>query len=263
MQKKKRWDKIITTRARDGGSRRDAAQKHRAKAAALLRSGDYEVLPLLSRMNPDGRMSDRTSDNKVFSDLLRPLQRWIVSKEGKHIDDVTSDLIRLVTNRKETTGKHVIDHFKWSYWHPHDIKMINGSPHICGYYADKWTPLYSDRRPEMYVCPDSGILRRAPQVPRKKKDVKLTKIVWNGNKYLLHNNEWFKEQFVGLKDQSTVVSGDIISVYDASTKQYSFLDDRVYKHERVPNFQLQQLSKKEKKALLKYIEKYHGNKSAL
>lgn len=120
---------------------------------------DPETAPKQAPMRPRPR-------TKCLSDNLAPLYRFLDAHVGKPWDKVYSEL-RAGLSTGSTVQLHILQHL-----HHHvelHVLMVNGVPcHNTGW--GRGSPLVSRGRHGMlYVCPKTGLLRRAPVVPREKK----------------------------------------------------------------------------------------------
>jgi hypothetical protein len=105
------------------------------------------------RMGPRGR-------SKWLNENLAPLQRFLVSRVGRKWNDVHSEICAHIAPRS-AVQKHVLDHL-WQYVEV-NVVMIDGwphHPHTRG-RSDGLQPLSGYGGGSFYVCPETGLLRRA------------------------------------------------------------------------------------------------------
>ena len=115
---------------------------------------------------------------KSLNENLRPLVKFLVRQVGRPWDKVFSE-IREHLSPRTAVKKHVTDHV-WDVVF-RNVVVVDGVPcrypksyeklHSHLYGDDALKPITTDRSgsfPALYVCPDSGILKRA-KMPRAKK----------------------------------------------------------------------------------------------
>jgi hypothetical protein len=103
---------------------------------------------------------------KHFNEHLGPLRRFIDANVGRPWDKVYAEISRHV-DRGNVVQKHILTHlFEYVVV---DVELIDGEPYRKArnrsVHAD--LPLRGPRR--WYVCPKSGLLRRAKAVPRRER----------------------------------------------------------------------------------------------
>jgi len=102
---------------------------------------------------------------KHFNEHLGPLRKFVESNVGRPWDKVYSEICKHV-DRGNVVQKHILTHL-FEYVAV-DVEMIDGEP----YRKARRTRL--DDRPlrgpnRWYVCPKSGLLKRAKPEPRRKR----------------------------------------------------------------------------------------------
>lgn len=144
-------DKVLCERPR-GGARLPRRSRHR---------GPIEDAP---RFESTSRNRGGT---KRLSEHLGPLRRWLLRQTGRPWDDVYGELRSRISPRN-AVQLHIWQHAQ-EYVARH-VVLVDGWPHdpIFVRYGRPTTRLHSRRHP-VYVCPKTGILRRTPVTPRKRK----------------------------------------------------------------------------------------------
>jgi hypothetical protein len=150
--------KVIVERPRFGSRDRHRGKGRKRDAGRL----GYDGLP---RREGIKRQSGGT---KFFNEHLGPLRRYLLSNVGRPWDKVFSEICAHI-NRNSAVQDHVRDHvFDYVAVHVIEIDGVACSkePRLYG------TPLHEMfwRRPLLYVCPRTGLLRRARQVSRKRRE---------------------------------------------------------------------------------------------
>jgi hypothetical protein len=145
--------KVIVERPRHGSRDRGAGKGYRR---ALRRIVD-EDLPVREGMKRRCR-----GGTKSLNEHLGPLRRYLDSQVGRPWDKVFAEICAHI-DRSSAVQDHVRDHVA-AYVTTHVI-LIDGVP--CSAEGDRrhGTPL-DDRSCRWYVCPRTGLLRRASDLPR-------------------------------------------------------------------------------------------------
>jgi hypothetical protein len=92
------------------------------------------------------------------------LRRWLLAQTGRPWAAVYSEL-RANISPKNAVQMHIWQHAQW-YVARH-VEMIGRKPHHRGHEIH-WGAVRARACP-VYVCPKTGILRRTPVTPRKRK----------------------------------------------------------------------------------------------
>ena len=110
-------------------------------------------------------------NSKSLNENLAPLRRFLTRRVGRPWNAVWSEL-REHLSPNSTVQKHVYDHVL-QYVERNPV-FIDGNPHIPqgrGSRRDEYFPLGGPWRGGFYVCPRTGVLRKAERTPRPKKTV--------------------------------------------------------------------------------------------
>lgn len=104
--------------------------------------------------------------DKYFNEHLGPLRRFVESNVGRPWDKVYSEICKHV-DRGNVVQKHILTHL-FEYVTV-DVELIDGQPHAKpherrGYRGEPLRGRYC-----WYVCPKSGLLKRAKPAPRRKR----------------------------------------------------------------------------------------------
>lgn len=202
----------------------DVAQMQRKKRRALH---DYETAPKKESMSM-GRGS------KFFGDRLAPLRRYLEKQVGRRWDGVWAEIAKGVP----ATGvmqRHVREHV-WNFVQRH-VKLHEGKPYRCEYNGMGTYWLESTPRwVHLYVCPETGILRRAPL-----REVKIKPEGWeNGD----------ARKIEGHLIQKTPHGFFFIKRFKRDLWKPSFLTGVMCATQEVVTRRIKQLNKKELKAFV-------------
>ncbi|MCA9656082.1 MAG: hypothetical protein H6712_24110 [Myxococcales bacterium] len=105
---------------------------------------------------------------KALNEHLGPLRRWLRQQAGRPWDAVYGEL-RANISPRNAVQMHIWQHAE--HYVARHVMMIDGKPHHrpgAGWAYLRAEPV-SSRRCPVYVCPRTGILRRTPVTPRKRK----------------------------------------------------------------------------------------------
>ena len=159
-------DKVLCERPR-GGMRVKRRSRARGRIAlSRIPGARMALLPWEDhpRFEP---ISRRRGGTKWLGEHLGPLRRWLLSQVGRSWDDVYSEL-RANISPNNAVQLHIWQHAQ--HYVARDVELVGGKPHHgYGDRAYRWGHPVSARQCPVYVCPRSGILRRTPVTPRKKK----------------------------------------------------------------------------------------------
>lgn len=134
---------VLITRGRGGGWKKRKGRRR-----------PLEELPLREPIDRRG--------TKWFRDLLGPLKRFFTARLGQRWDDVWSELCGAL-DRRGLLQQHVFVHA--AHMVAVNVLAIDGRLHTVTERGIR--PLRSGRwRDAYYVDPDTGRLRRAPDLPR-------------------------------------------------------------------------------------------------
>jgi hypothetical protein len=149
-------DKVIVERPRFGSR---LASRRKGKARQDQRLG-YDGLP--------GRegIKRRGGSQKQFNEHLGPLKRYLFQQVGRPWNLVFSEICQRI-NRNSVVQDHVRDHVNQLV--AREVLLIDGVPCEKG-GRTHGQPLSARRwRDQFYVCPRTGLLRRCPEEPSRKK----------------------------------------------------------------------------------------------
>ncbi|MDC0717489.1 hypothetical protein [Nannocystis bainbridge] len=106
-------------------------------------------------------IKERHRRSKYLSENLAPLHRFLLSRVGRRWDAVHSEI---AAHLRVTSAvqKHVLDHLRDMVYT--NVVKIGDSLYEHGSWGVR--PIgHGWRRAEVYVCPDSGLLKKLPFVP--------------------------------------------------------------------------------------------------
>jgi hypothetical protein len=113
-------------------------------------------------------ISRHRGGTKHLGENLGPLRRWLLSQAGRPWDAVHGEL-RARIHPGNAVQLHIWQHAQ--HYVAQRVEIVNGKPcHAIGAHwsSGPGTPVNARRCP-VYVCPTTGILRRTPVTPRKRK----------------------------------------------------------------------------------------------
>ena len=151
--------KVIVERPRYGS--RMKSRPHKGYMRELWRLG-HDGLP-----RHEGMRRPYAGDTKMLNEHLGPLRRYLVSQVGRPWDEVFSEICAHIS-RNSAVQDHVRDHV-FDYVEVHVVEIdgrpCSKEPRVYGAPLDElpW------RRPLLYVCPRTGLLRRVKEVSRKRR----------------------------------------------------------------------------------------------
>lgn len=196
--------KVIVERPRREGS----LSKHRDayRSARGRHSRDIEDLP-----NHES-MKSRYFDRKELNENLRPLWRWLDKQVGRPWNKVYSELCARIDIRN-TVQKHVRDHLNQEV-EIRGVAIVDGVPH-------KYE--FGDLRPinGLYVCPKSGLLKRANGVRRPYREPKIDVVYADRSCFGCDNGTWYELTLAPLPD----VVVDRVAADGRTVKGYAFVYD--------------------------------------
>jgi hypothetical protein len=149
-------------------------------------------------------LGSRRYGTKYFSDNLAPLYRFLRGNVGRPWNKVWSELREHVAF-ENTVQKHILGHV-FDVVERHAV-LVDGDV----YALERWGGLGPLRawgwRPQLYVCPTSGLLREAKREPRRKPRVANENIVPISPDERFHRIEgiWYRERLAKAEDASIIV----------------------------------------------------------
>lgn len=152
---------IIIERTRLGGSR------------GLYRKGRRkEYASVNMELSPSREPMSISRGTKHLNENLAPLLRFLAGSVGRPWNKVHAEIAEHLS-MNSAVQKHVLDHV-WQFVELNPV-MIKGLPHdpeATGPMRNRYRALYAYGCRGFYVCPKTGILRKAPPLPsRKPRDV--------------------------------------------------------------------------------------------
>lgn len=107
-------------------------------------------------------LRDRDRRSKSLNENLRPLVRYLLRQVGRPWDKVRSEMCAHIALRS-AVQKHILDHVK-GYVEANAV-LVDGVPHVIGPRRYRAVAEYSATG--LYVCPKSGLLKRAKPLPER------------------------------------------------------------------------------------------------
>lgn len=113
-------------------------------------------------------ISRHRGGTKHLSENLGPLRRWLLAQTGRPWAAVYGEL-RAQIHPGNAVRLHIWQHAQ--HYVAQRVSLVDGKP----YHAiDTWWPYrpgvpVNARQSPVYVCPETGILRPTPVIPRKRK----------------------------------------------------------------------------------------------
>lgn len=103
----------------------------------------------------------------MLNEHLGPLRRWLLSQAGRPWDAVYSEL-RAGISTRNAVQLHIWQHAE--HYVARHVEIVQGKPYHLPGHGWVWLDrMVHSRYCPVYVCPKTGILRRTPVTPRKKK----------------------------------------------------------------------------------------------
>lgn len=174
-----RWDmyEVIIERPRGGlRGRPKGGGRERMRERA-----DPERMRLQERIS----MSHGT---KFLNENLAPLRRFLLSRVGQRWDDVYSEICATLKGTS-AVQKHVLDHLREMV----HTRVVKAGDLLLQHGPQGVRELHGDRWARVYVCPDSGILKRAPPRLRSRTPVAQDVVAIDGaGQYRKLGGLWFK-----------------------------------------------------------------------
>lgn len=142
--------KVVTERPRDGSSAPCGVQ-HKGRSQELILDEDFS-----KKREP----MSKGRGTKRFTDVLGPLRGYLRQQIGRPWDKVYSELCQHF-NKNSVSQSHVLDHVK-DYVELKIQYVLKGKKKFP--YDTQGVPVYSssDKHFQLFVCPESGILKMAP-----------------------------------------------------------------------------------------------------
>jgi hypothetical protein len=104
---------------------------------------------------------------KWLSENLGPLRRWLLAQAGRPWDVVHGEL-RARIDPDNAVQLHIWQHAQ--DYVAQRVELVGGKPcHVVGDWAHRPGTPVNARRSPVYVCPATGILKRTPVMPRKRR----------------------------------------------------------------------------------------------
>lgn len=100
-----------------------------------------------------------------LNENLAPLVRYLDRQVGRPWNKVRSEMSAVISV-KSAVQKHVLDHLR--DYVEENVVLIDGLPYALARYGGP-APIEASDRPQFYVCPKTGMLRRAKLIARKKR----------------------------------------------------------------------------------------------
>lgn len=141
--------KVLVERPRGGSRKRHFRQKGSARTLAR----DIDA----GRETAREGISVLRGDTTRFSEHLGPLRRFLHARTGRHWDAVYAELSEHI-DRGNLVQKHVLTHL-FQYVEVNAVLMDGIPHHPQGHRGRPLPPIRG--RDQWYVCPKSGILKRA------------------------------------------------------------------------------------------------------
>lgn len=157
-------DKVLVLRGRLGGDR-DYHKRNRSKVKQLLHEEKYDDVVSHEAMKPKVSWDDL----KELNENLNPLEHFLEKSVGRKWDDVYSE-IRKRVNANSAVQYHILQHLEHMV-EKHALEATDGTLFTIGGWWSRNNELHDGT---LYVCPDTGILKR---YKRKEKVEKKEEIV--------------------------------------------------------------------------------------
>lgn len=182
-------DKVLVLRGRVGGDH-DFHKRNRSKVRQLLHEGKYDDVTTQESMKPKISWSDL----KELNEYLNPLEKFLEKNVGRPWNSIYSE-IREQINANSAVQYHILQHLEHMvnlhvYYDPDARTKIPRTNTGWRYYNNEL------RNGGLYVCPNTGILKKHHRKKEDKKKPEITRydILDNdGNK-----TEYFLEKFDGI-----------------------------------------------------------------
>lgn len=146
-------DKVLCERPRGGA--RFRRRRHRRWRGPLEEAPRFEST------------SRNRGGSKWLNEHLGPLRRWLLAQAGRRWDAVYSDLRANISTRN-AVQLHIWQHAE--HYVARHVELVGGKPHHLPGHGPAWLGMVvCARRCPVYVCPKTGLLRRTPVTPRKRK----------------------------------------------------------------------------------------------
>lgn len=140
---------VIIERPRGGGGWRKGGGR-----ARMQQRDDPELAP---RQEP----ISRGRGTKWLNENLAPLRRFLLSRVGRPWDEVHAE-IAATLRLTSAVQKHVLDHLRQMVYtnvvREGDLLFERGPGGVRQLRPSRWSPVY--------VCPDTGLLKKVPPSPR-------------------------------------------------------------------------------------------------
>jgi hypothetical protein len=127
------------------------------------------------RLRPREGMKVRSGGGKSFNENLAPLRRFLNSNVGRPWDKVFAEISRHV-NPCNVVQKYILTHL--DDYVVTNVDLVDGVPCYRGYPRGwgRWFGKSISGQWTWYVCPKSGLLRKAP--PREKRRAETHAVHW-------------------------------------------------------------------------------------
>ena len=153
-------NKVLIERPRHGGKGGQRGTYDKAslpREKRVFKGRDVDLRPKRESMR---RKHIVNGDQKYFSDLITPMERFLISRVGQPWDDVWSEICKVMKGNS-LQADHVKGHFK---------QMVGGIPHSgeCSFDDSDWFADNRKYRNAVYVD-EKGIVRKSKPYPAHKK----------------------------------------------------------------------------------------------
>lgn len=198
--------KVIVERPRLGGS---YEPKGRRFANCLHRDPDDIDTPAKAPLR------DRDRRSKNLNENLRPLVRYLLRQVGRPWNKVRSEMSQHIA-LTSAVQKHILDHVK-QYVDTHAV-LIDGVPCTLDSWRPDYQPIAKHSFTKLYVCPKSGLLKRAKPIRERPAAPLQVKVLRHGLAAIYLRNCWhevtlepaYSPSLAGTNSPPTTFRGDRI-----------------------------------------------------
>lgn len=220
-------DKVLVLKGRLGGDKK-YHHRNRSKIKQLLHEEKYEAIPLRESIKPKIDWDDL----KTLNENLNPLERFLEKNIGRKWDDVYSEICANI-NPNSAVQYHILQHLD-DMVEKHAIRATNGTLFTIGWWRN-----LEMRTGEIYVCPETGILKKYKRKERKEQKQK------EQTRYNLldeHGNKQYNKYFEKIDGIWYYIEYDYVE-----HERYSKIHERIIYYRVLELVKKHQLSKKELK----------------
>lgn len=188
---------LLTERERHN-SRWDSATKGQKRLQQKDESNVYEEWTPGTKIGIKKHYTGKSFKSKMLNENLTPLKNFLRESVGRVWDEVFAEISEACPDDSAVSG-HIYDHL-WGYVERSPQIRENGDVFGSRAYRTE-TPLYStEKYPQLYVDPESGVLKECPRKPRqvswKKKELAerlcYERKLSNGDFVVKVDGIWFK-----------------------------------------------------------------------